>query len=165
MTIIPKFPNEADKEYYISDDIRKKIIKCDYLLTGPVSTFADMNSMIDGLPEDVLLAQDPQNVYNDIKTALFNLINVDGSIVLSIDIKEFIRKTYDHFSKRKTKAKFLKASNNEVEANQPRVNARKVAQELNDTYLQAQLLGATFTRQGLDEFEQEYTNNTNPRST
>ncbi|KAG1061685.1 hypothetical protein G6F42_027613 [Rhizopus arrhizus] len=93
MTTIPKFPNEADKEYYISGDIRKKAIKRDYLLTGPV-TF-----------------------------------------------------------------------NNEVEANQPRVNARKVAQERNNTYLQAQLLGATFTRQGLDEFEQEYTNNINPRST
>ncbi|CEP16440.1 hypothetical protein [Parasitella parasitica] len=85
MTTIPKFPNEADKEYYISDGIRKKAIKRDYLLTGPV-----------------------------------------------------------------------------IEANQPRVNARKVAQERNNT---PSCFGATFTRQGLDEFEQEYTNNINPRST
>lgn len=84
--------------------------------------------------------------------------------MLPVNIKEFIRKVYGYFSKRKTKAKFLKAFNDEVEANQPRVNARKVAQERNNTYLQAQLLGVTFTRQGLDEFEQEYTNNINPHS-
>ncbi|KAI9262807.1 hypothetical protein EDC94DRAFT_584234 [Helicostylum pulchrum] len=148
MTTIPKFPSEADKEYYLS----------------PVSTFTDMNSMIDGLPEDVLLTEDPQNVYNVIKTALFTLVNLDGTIVLPVNIKKFIRKVYGHFSRRKTKAKFLKAFNNEVEANQSRVNARKVAQERNNTYLQAQLLGVTFTRQGLDEFEQEYTNNINPHS-
>lgn len=45
-TTIPKFPNEVDKEYYLSDYIQKKAIKRDYLLTGAVSTFADMNSMI-----------------------------------------------------------------------------------------------------------------------
>lgn len=42
-----------------------------------------------------------------------------------------------------------------------KVNARKVAQERNKTYLQAQLHGVTFTRQSLDEFEQEYISNTN----
>lgn len=26
MTTIPKFPSEADKEYYLSDDIREKAI-------------------------------------------------------------------------------------------------------------------------------------------
>lgn len=165
MTIVPKYPREADRDFYLIDKIQKITIESEYLLTGPVSTFHDINSIIDGLPEQVLMNEEPENIYNALKTSLFNLINLNGSKMLPVNIREYIRKVYNFFSSRKTRAKFVKAFGNEVEANQPRINARKVAQERSNTHLQAQLLGVTFTRQGLDEFEQEYSSNTNHHST
>jgi hypothetical protein len=64
MATIPKFSNDADKEYYLSEEAqKKKVIKHDYLLTVRVCTFADVNSMLDLMPEDVFATELPENVH------------------------------------------------------------------------------------------------------
>ena len=41
--------------------LSEKAIKYDHVSTGPASTFANMNSIIDGFLEDVLLEENHQN--------------------------------------------------------------------------------------------------------
>ncbi|CAO3699169.1 unnamed protein product [Rhizopus stolonifer] len=156
MATSPKLPNDCDKSYILNEETRKKVMKFDYLLIKAVSNFGDLWSHIDSLPEELLLNENPESMDNEIKTALYKLISEDYSIVLPVKIREYIRKVYGYFSNRKTKERFLKAFNRKVEASEPRLQEREVAQARKNTYQKAQLLGTSLTTKGLDEFEREY---------
>lgn len=158
MTASPKFPNGCDKGYTLNEETRKMVVDYNYLLITPVCTFGDLCSHIDNLPEEILLHEDPENVYSDIKSALCRLTSTTDPVELPATIKKYLNKLYGYFSNRKSKDRFLKLFNRELEAAQTRLQNRKVAQARRNTYQKAQMLGTTLTNIGLDEFEEEFTN-------
>jgi hypothetical protein len=89
--------------------MRKEFVKQDYLLRMPVSSFGDTWSHIDNLPEDELLKLNAEDVYEDIKSALYKIMsNNTQSIELPQILKPFIQQTYSYVSSKKGKTKFIK---------------------------------------------------------
>lgn len=161
----PKFPRDGDNNYLLSEEMRRAFVKQDYLLRMPVSSFGDFTSHISNLPEDKLLELNSQNVYEDIKSALYKIMtNKIQSLEIPAVMKPFIQQTYNYFSSKKGKDRFMKEYKLEVESKEPRIRQRKIAQAQKDTYQKAQFLGINLTNRGLEEFAQEYSNTSDPTS-
>ena len=156
-----KFPRDGDNNYLLSEEMRRVFVKQDYLLRMPVSSFGDFTSHINNLPEDKLLESNPEDVYEDIKSALYEIMtNNKQSIEIPAMIKPFIQQTYNYFSSKKGKNRFIKEYKLEIESKEPRIRQRKVAQARKDTYQRARFLGINLTNKSLEDFAQEYNSNT-----
>ncbi|OBZ84462.1 hypothetical protein A0J61_07484 [Choanephora cucurbitarum] len=159
MTGSPKFPRNGDNNYLLSEEMRRAFVKQDYLLRMPVSSFGDFASHLNNLPEDKLLELNSEDVYVDIKSALYKIMtNTKQFIEIPAAIKPFVQQTYNYFSSKKAKDRFMKEYKLEVESKEPRIRQRKIAQARKNTYQKAQFLGIDLTNKGLDEFAQEYSN-------
>lgn len=76
-----------------------------------------------------------EDVYEDIKSALYKIMaNNKQSIELPAATKPFIQQTYNYFSSKKRKDKFIKGYKLEVESKEPRIQ-RRVAQAREDGIL------------------------------
>jgi hypothetical protein len=84
--------------------------------------------------------------------------NKDQSIALPENINSFIQKVCCYSSSRKTKDRFIRVYKQEVEANEPILQERKVIKAQKETYVKAQLLGTALTNRGLNKFGNQYIN-------
>ncbi|KAI8978514.1 hypothetical protein BDB01DRAFT_800219 [Pilobolus umbonatus] len=123
----------------------------------PVSDFGVIQRHIDCIPEDKLMTLKPEDVYLDIKTALYNIMtNEDESAALPSKMDVLIQKVPSYFSLRKTKANFVKEYTYAKDEKEPRWAKRKLAKERERTYIHAQHLGNALTMKGLLEFRDHY---------
>ncbi|RCI04038.1 hypothetical protein CU098_009840 [Rhizopus stolonifer] len=140
----PKFPHNCDKEYTLTPEARNKFTECNNVLTMPVRSFGDLQHRIDCITENELMKGNPEEIYNDIKSAIYKIMNNKDQW-----------RVCDYFSFRKTKDSFIKEYKRTMDENEPRVNKRKITKEREEAYENAQRLGNALTMRGLSEFQDQ----------
>ncbi|KAL9540857.1 hypothetical protein MBANPS3_009446 [Mucor bainieri] len=136
MVAAPKFPRECNVEYALNKQARRRLTDCEFILTMPVSEFGNIQRHIECIPEYELMTKKPEDVYRDIKDALYK-----GVFLL-------------HAAKNRNQL------HQGVHSCQGRERAPLGPEEnierRQQAYAQAQHLGNALTMKGLVEFKDQY---------
>ncbi|KAK4515338.1 uncharacterized protein ATC70_010282 [Mucor velutinosus] len=104
-----RLPSDIPADYIIPQAIREKLNLPSYILTAPIKDLAQVESHVNSIPSRLIMEKQALHVYNDIKTAIFNLCDLDEiPFVLPHNIKSYFKKLQGDFVLEKTKKKFIK---------------------------------------------------------